>query len=240
VDLKLVILDNPNQLLNGSSDSETCKKIFSDIIQLRQKCYTGVKSQLITIDLHDLCATHVLIYDMQKIFCPRLVAGLRICFESRAKFHGANLPFVEHFQRIDPPLYQKEFKNFRKLNSELVNPNQWYVEPTLGFNKSGVPLSGALVWTMAVWIRRMGFNSLVGMINKEFKTERWFKDFGEWDPKLTFFHPHFQRDHQLVLMHSLYDSMIDQGFLKYGSLYNERQEIAKEEINDLQPLKKAA
>lgn len=225
MELKLVILDSPCLFMNQDSPQGIrARKIFSDLICLRQKCYQGVRSEFLNLDANDLCATHILLYDTSHVHSPSLVGGIRICYEERASKHLIKVPFYDRMDEI-APLFKSEWMAFKEVHSPLVNPNMLYISPSLGFNKTKLPLSDIILWTMAVKIREEGHNSYCAVINDEFKLSRWFVGFGEWNPNLEYQHPTLLKMHKVMFMNSISDAYLEKGFKKYGALFEKRDEV---------------
>jgi hypothetical protein len=233
MNLKLMVLDNYAEIL---ANQKTCdagpRRILGDIFELRQKCFAGVRNTFLNLDSNDLCATHMVLYENSQVYAPQLIAGLRICWETRTKYHQIKLPIIERLEEINPQ-FKEEFAQYRKENKYLVNPNMLYVTPDLGFNKTQIPLCEMLIWAMTHWVRNEGYNGYCTVINDDFKTSRWFQNYGDWNQNLDYMHPVLLRKHKVMLVNSIYDDFLKRGELKFGNLFEERGEIKVDRKEDV-------
>ncbi|MCH2533559.1 MAG: hypothetical protein MK008_03855 [Bdellovibrionales bacterium] len=223
---KLVILDNAIHQL----DSMEVKKLLNDLITVKQINFSKTSEHYISMDKHDMCGTHFLIYDVENFLSPNLVLAIRTTYRSRAKQYNLNLPFDIYYEYLDD-FAKNEANKFIKQKGDLVDCNAWFVDPKYSKKNSGLDLSEIAYVGVCSYLLRQGYDHFVGCTNEKYKASRWLERVGEFPNNHMFFHPAVDCDHKLILMKSFSLSWLQKSFEKYEEIIEHcleyRSEAAK-------------
>ena len=78
--LRLVILDYPKKLLKD----EIANRVFADLLRFRQMNFERSTETHVYVDKLDMIGTHYLVYDVQDLFNPKIVAA-RMCASEQTR-----------------------------------------------------------------------------------------------------------------------------------------------------------
>ena len=221
--LKFVVLDNVIQQL----DSNEVKKLFSDLVTVKQLNFSKTSDSYISMDKHDMCGTHFLIYDVENFLNPRLVLAIRTTYRSRAKGYNLKLPFDVYYEYLDD-LAKNEANNFIKQRGDLVDCNAWFVDSNYSKKNSGLDLSEIAYAGLCTYLLREGYDHFVGCTNEKYKASRWLERVGEFPKQHMFFHPAVECDHKLILMKEFDFSWLQQCSEKYADIISHTLEYKPE------------
>lgn len=219
--LRLLILDYPKLLLN----QDDVKKAFSDMLIVKQQNFERASKKYVSMGPLDMISTHFLAYDQTHIHTPRLVGGVRVCYESRAKHHQLRLP-VEDYISYAPLDYQKKFERFRSTRPNLVDTNAGFIDPDYTYSKTGMKILEMLYFSLVLFIIRKGFDHWVGATNERFKASRWAMPTGYTEDGMVFTHPKVSDPHKLLLFERLNYEWV----LECSATYNEWIEKREEHV----------
>lgn len=202
--LRMVIVD----YLKLHLQNQKAFDVFGEVIKCRQDNYLRTADSFLVLDRHDMIGTHVLIYDFSNPFERKLVAGVRVSYESRAREHDLDMP-VENLLDLCPPEARTQFEEFRKEKGPTVQLNTLFVDPEYSLSRSGLRLSEVLFFGLCSYIRRLDLNHFLTAPNDQLKTDRWVKLSGIWSrPTFTFNHPDVNAQHTLYFIDSINDKWL--------------------------------
>lgn len=210
---KLVVLDDAIKQL----ESNEVKKLFNDLITIKQLNFSNTSESYISMDKHDMCGTHFLIYDVENFLNPKLVLAIRTTYRSRAKHYNLSLPFDVYYEYLDD-FAKKEANNFIEQKKDLVDCNAWFVDPKYSKKNSGLDLSEIAYAGICTYLLREGFDHFVGCTNEKYKASRWLERVGEFPKQHMFFYPAVECDHMLILMKNFDFNWLQQCFEKYRDI----------------------
>lgn len=225
VPLRFVLLDYPKLIL----DNQTASLVFADYIRLKQTNYDRTSDKYICMDKLDMISTHFLIYNTQNLFHPRIVAGLRLCYEERSDQFGLSLPVETYIGKTDA-LAQKYFEKFHRKNEMLVDCNGLFVEEDHSFSRTGLPLAEILFFYACVYILRLGKDHFVAAPNERLKTGRWVKKAGDYKEGFRFIHPSVPEPHSLALVDSFKKDWLATCLTDYAHFSAAMTELIPEQV----------
>lgn len=224
--LKFVIVDNAIKQL----DSTEVKKLFNDLITVKQINFSKTSKHYISMDKHDMCGTHFLIYDVENFLNPKLVLAIRTTYRSRAKQYNLNLPFDVYYEYLDD-LAKKEANIFMELRQDLVDCNAWFVDSNYSKKNSGLDLSEIAYVGVCSYLLRQGYDHFVGCTNEKYKASRWLERVGDFPKNYMFHHPAVDCDHKLILMNNFSMPWLEKSFRAYEEVFKHCLEYKQDEVS---------
>lgn len=212
---RLVILDYPKLQI----DNPTTKTILSDILVKKQKNFERSDEFYIPNDKHDLIGTHFLIYDTTNPFQQKLVFGIRLTYEDRARLHKINLPILDLLSYFDKKVLE-QFNQYRLTHPLLVDCNALFVDQEYTHKKSGLRLIDIGYVMIYFHLMRSGHNHFVGGSNEKYKSSRWVENIGNFRKDLLFIHPMVPDPHMLVLIDSFNVGFAKSIYMEYRYLFD--------------------
>lgn len=210
---RLVILEYPKLHLNN----QITKSILLDLIVAKQNNFERSDELYVPNDKHDLIGTHFLIYDVTNPFQQKLIMGIRLAYEERAKLHKVSLPILETAAVFDKKTLQA-FQNYRVSHPELVDCNSLFVDPRYTFKNTGLRLIDIGYAMVFFHLRRLSKNHFVGGSNEKYKSSRWVENVGEFSKEFIFTHPVVKDPHMLIMIDKFKTENI-------GNLYFENKDL---------------
>ena len=205
--LRLVIFDNPKQLIENC---ESSARMFTEVIRARQAGYNKASLSYISMDKLDMIGTHVLICEVSNIFKPTVIAGLRLSYNDRCKEHGLKLPMDDNIQHATLPS-QVAYKNFNLRHRRIVEANAFFVDDQYTYKKSNINFPQLLTTGLVMHSMRLGYSNFIAATNERFKASRWV-DFGAYSNDNYFIHPSMPDKHKIILMDEYYIETIERRF----------------------------
>lgn len=210
---RLVVLDYPKLHIHNP----ITKNILIDIIVAKQKGFERTDEFYVPNDRHDLIGTHFLIYDVANPFQQKLIFGIRVTYEERARKHKTRLPILEVESNFNENVKQ-EFKEFRKKHTELVDCNSLFVDQDYSFKSKGIKFIDIGYSMIIFHLMRLGKEHMVGGTNEKYRSSKWLENFGQFQKDHYFKHPVVEDPHLLV--------MLENFNLEYvHSVYSENKEL---------------
>lgn len=223
--LRLVILDYPKKLLKD----ELANRVFADLLRFRQINFERSTETHVYVDKLDMIGTHYLVYDVQDLFSPKIVAGIRTSYMSRCANHNLKIPLEDLIPKAVLPV-QEAYHKFKAKNGEPVECNGWFINPDFSATKSGGSLPDILFFALTTYLARQGVHHFIGATNERFKASRHVARVGLFEDGYILENPSFPGDHKLTLVDQYHSDWQLECVSRYGSLLKTRVELRPEEM----------
>lgn len=222
---RLVILDYPKLHLNN----QTTKSILLDLIVAKQNNFERTDEFYVPNDKHDLIGTHFLIYDVTNPFQQKLVMGIRLAYEERARRHKVTLPILDASAVFDQATLMA-LQGFKTLYQDLVDCNSLFVDPNYTNKSTGLRLVD-IGYSMIIYhLARLGKTHMIGGTNEKFKSSKWLSNFGEFKKDLYFKHPVVNDLHMLIMLESFNFEYVNDVYLENKDLFDNLIEFIPESL----------
>lgn len=198
-----------------------------DIIVAKQKGFERTDEFYVPNDRHDLIGTHFLIYDFTNPFQQKLVFGIRVTYEERAKLHKARLPIIDAENNFNERV-SLEFKEFRKKYTDLVDCNSLFVDKDYTFKTKGIKFIDIGYTMIICHLMRLGKVHMVGGTNERYKSSKWLENFGQFKKDMYFNHPIVEDQHLLVMLENFNLEYVNSVYMEHKELFYNLVEFVPE------------
>lgn len=223
--LRLVILDYPKRLLRD----ELASKVFADLLRFRQMNFERSTETHVYVDKLDMIGTHYLVYDVQDLFAPKIIAGIRTSYMSRCDNHNLKIPLEDLIPKAMLPVQEAYYK-FKAKNGDPVECNGWFINPNYSSTKVSNSLPDILFFALTTYLARQGVHHFIGATNERFKASRHVARVGKFEDGFILENPSFPGDHKLTLVDHYHSNWQLECVNLYGSLLKARVEIRPVEM----------
>lgn len=194
------------------------RQVFCDLMELRQRCYMPVNPKILLLDPLDLISTHVVLYhsaSRRKILGAIRIVHSRLCAQYDQPF-----PIAKILEEASPQHFSK-FQKFQERVGDAKQICYLCVDPLARHHTSQAPVSEALHWLSARWIKRAGETNFSGLINSRFNGQKWIKRFGDWPKFPEIQHPLVADPHEPFFIEKFAESYLAERALDFGVYYDQ-------------------
>ncbi|MFP5492242.1 MAG: hypothetical protein ACLGG0_12130 [Bacteriovoracia bacterium] len=224
--MKLVILKKPIEMLT----SEDCRKVFMDVIELRQRLYREQFDKVLCLDKYDLISDHFIIYDsetQQPIIYMRSISK-QVCDE-----FSVPVPLYESLRNSTTHL--QDLNTFYQLTPAALNMSFLCKDTTFNEKIKRLKICNLMIW-LAFKASNLSMHELgyCATPNAKYNLKRSLNEIGSFYGTLPeFIHPTVPEPHELVMIHQVSATFWFEMELRFGELFNNRSEISREaELNE--------
>lgn len=218
--LRLFILDYAKRQI----DDPLVSKVLNDVIITKQINFGRASEDYVTLDKHDMIGTHYLIYDTTNVFQPKLVAGIRSTYETRAQQHQMRTPIRELLPTLSDECVSA-YTDFHSKYPLVADCGSLVVDSNYTFKNTGIRLVDICYAMIYIHIRRMGYNNILGCTNERFRSSRWLENIGSYRGGLMFMHPVVPDPHLLIMIEKFNVPYIKSICVAHESLFKNIQEL---------------
>ena len=219
--MRLVILKKPTETLR----TDECRKVFMDIIELRQRLYREQFNKVLCLDKYDLISDHFIIYDSE--------TGLPIIYMrsiSKQVCDEFSVPGPLFDSLRNSTTHLQDLITFYQLTPAALNMSFLCKDTSFGEKTKRLKICNLMIW-LAFKASHLEMHELgyCATPNAKYNLRRSLDEIGNYYGNLPeFIHPTVPEPHELIMIHQISASFWFEMELRFGELFNNRIEISNE------------
>lgn len=222
--MKLVILKKPIEIL-GQQD---CRKVFMDVIELRQRLYREQFDKVLCLDKYDLISDHFIIYDSDT---DRPIIYMRSISKQVCDLFNVPVPLYESLRNSASHL--QELNAFYQQTPAALNMSFLCKDSFFNEKIKRLKICNLMIWlafkSSSFKMQELGYCATP---NSKYNLRRSLDEIGSYYGSLPeFIHPTVPEPHELVMIHHISATFWFEMELQFGKIFDDRTEISND--NDL-------
>lgn len=221
--MKLVILKKPADTLA----SDECRRVFMDVIELRQRLYRAQFDKVLCLDKYDLISDHFIIYDSET---DRPIIYMRSISKQMCDEYSVPVPLYESLKNSSTHL--QVLDTFYQTTPAALNMSFLCKDTSFNEKIKELKICNLMIW-LAFKASHLKMHELgyCATPNAKYNLKRSLDEIGAYYGSLPeFIHPTVPEPHELVMIHQISASFWFEMELRFGDLFNNRNEISREAV----------
>jgi hypothetical protein len=231
--MKVRIIRN---LVNQLTDTEVTQE-FIKAVELRQRAYRELRSDVLLLDQYDLISDHILLYSARD---GRLMAYIRSISEATCRAYHQELPIEQLAKRS--PESEWGFRRFRKEAEEVVQVFYLCLDPLYRTELKGVKAVELFVW-LAMTASQIPPEriSFAFTINNRYHQDAVLEKVGRWIPGVPdIVHPVIPDTHRFVFIPKVREGYWEEMRQRFVAIYTSLSDGETDLLVKPRPSRKAA
>jgi hypothetical protein len=223
-------------LVNHLTDAEVTQE-FMKAVDLRQRAYRELRSDVLLLDQYDLVSDHILLYSERD---GRLMAYIRSIPEGTCRKYRQELP-IEQLAKRDPAS-DWGFRRFRQEAKDVVQIFYLCLDPLYRAELKGVKAVELFVWlVMTVSEVSRDRISFAFTINNRYRQDAVLQTVGDWVPNVPDIdHPVIPDKHRFVFIPKVREGYWEETRQRFAAIYTSLSDGERDLLAQPSPSRKAA